>query len=183
MNAKIGFILPLLALVVGGAVLAEEPSDYRFPRECTMTPNGYPVPLCGKPLTKTPVVIKKEGAVLKKYPEHFVPEQEELASNEMRITAVGSGNPPVRRGQASTSWLVELGNGDKFIFDIGSGSAERISSLQIPYDYLDKIFIGHLHADHIGSLADLFIGGALMGRQRPLRIWGPSSSAPELGTA
>ncbi len=59
----------------------------------------------------------------------------------------------------------------------------RISSLQIPYDYLDKIFIGHLHADHIGSLAEIFIGGALMGRQRPLRIWGPNSTVPELGTA
>jgi ribonuclease Z len=80
-------------------------------------------------------------------------------------------------------FLVELGNGDKFIFDIGTGSAERISSLQIPYDYLDKIFVGHLHADHIGSLAEIFIGGALMGRQKPLRIWGPNSTVPELGTA
>ncbi len=63
------------------------------------------------------------------------------------------------------------------------GSAEPLSSLQIPYDYLDKIFIGHLHADHFGSLAEIFIGGALMGRQKPLRIWGPSGPTPELGTA
>jgi ribonuclease Z len=78
---------------------------------------------------------------------------------------------------------VELGNGDKFLFDIGTGSAERISALQIPYDFLDKVFIGHLHADHFGSLPELFIGGALMGRQRPLRVWGPSGPVPELGTA
>ena len=141
MNAKIGFILPLLALVVGSAVLAEEPSDYRFPRECAMTPNGYPVPLCGMPLTKTPVVAKQEGATLKRYPEHFVPEQEELASNEMRITAVGSGNPPVRRGQAATSWLVELGNGDKFIFDVGGGTVPALWSLRIPLVELDKLFV------------------------------------------
>ena len=95
MNAKTGFVVTLLALIVGSEALAEEPTDYRFPRECTMTPAGYPVPLCGRPLTKTPVVIKKEGAALKKYPEHFIPEQEALATNEMRITAVGSGNPPV----------------------------------------------------------------------------------------
>ena len=94
MKAKAGFIVPLLALVVGSAALAEEPTDYRFPRECTMTPAGYPVPLCGRPLTKTPVVIKKKEATLKKYPKHFIPEQEKLAENEMRITAVGSGNPP-----------------------------------------------------------------------------------------
>jgi ribonuclease Z len=73
-------------------------------------------------------------------------------------------------------------NGDQFLFDIGSGSAERISSLQIPYDYLDKVFIGHLHGDHFGAVGELFIGGALMERVVPLRIWGPSGQASELGT-
>ncbi len=62
---RTSFILPLLALFVGSTALAERPGDYRFSRECTMTPNGYPVPLCGKPLTKTPIVVRKEGASLK----------------------------------------------------------------------------------------------------------------------
>jgi len=113
----------------------------------------------------------------------YYPNTEALGTDEMRVIACGTGMPTTRAAQAAACFLVELGNGDKFIFDIGSGSAERISSLQIPYDYLDKIFIGHLHADHIGSLAEIFIGGALMGRQKPLRIWGPNSTVPELGTA
>ncbi|MGI9571641.1 MAG: guanitoxin biosynthesis MBL fold metallo-hydrolase GntH, partial [Desulfobulbia bacterium] len=41
----------------------------------------------------------------------------------------------------------------------------------------------HLHTDHFGALHDLFIGGALMGRNVPLRVWGPSGASPELGTA
>jgi ribonuclease Z len=113
----------------------------------------------------------------------YYPNTENLAPDEMRVIACGTGMPTTRAAQAAACFLVELGNGDKFIFDIGSGSAERLSSLQIPYDYLDKIFIGHLHADHFGSLAEMFIGGALMGRQKPLRIWGPSGPTPELGTA
>ncbi len=113
----------------------------------------------------------------------YYPNTEALAEDEMRVIACGTGMPTTRAAQAAACFLVELGNGDKFIFDIGSGSAERISSLQIPYDYLDKIFIGHLHADHFGSLGEIFIGGALMGRQKPLRIWGPSGPTPELGTA
>jgi ribonuclease Z len=112
----------------------------------------------------------------------YYPNTEALAEDEMRVIACGTGMPTTRAAQAAACFLVELGNGDKFIFDIGSGSAERISSLQIPYDYLDKIFIGHLHADHFGSLGEIFIGGALMGRQKPLRIWGPSGPTPELGT-
>ena len=113
----------------------------------------------------------------------YYPNSEDLAEDEMRVIACGTGMPTTRAAQAAACFLVELGNGDKFIFDAGTGSAERISSLQIPYDYLDKVFIGHLHADHFGSLAELFIGGALMGRQRPLRVWGPSGPTPELGTA
>ncbi len=113
----------------------------------------------------------------------YYPNSENLAPDEMRVIACGTGMPTTRAAQAAACFLVELGNGDKFIFDIGTGSAERLSSLQIPYDYLDKIFVGHLHADHFGSLAEIFIGGALMGRQKPRRIWGPSGPTPELGTA
>jgi ribonuclease Z len=113
----------------------------------------------------------------------YFPNTEDLGAEEMRVIACGTGMPTTRAAQAAACFLVELGNGDKFIFDIGSGSAERLSSLQIPYDYLDKVFIGHLHADHFGSLAEMFIGGALLGRQRPLRIWGPNGPTPELGTA
>ena len=113
----------------------------------------------------------------------YAPNSEQLAANEMRVIACGTGMPTTRAAQAAACFLVELGNGDKFIFDIGSGSAERLSSLQIPYDFLNKIFIGHLHSDHFGSLGEMYIGGALMGRQKPLRVWGPSGPEPELGTA
>ncbi|MBW1751411.1 MAG: MBL fold metallo-hydrolase [Deltaproteobacteria bacterium] len=56
--------------------------------------------------------------------------------------------PTARPKQAASCWLLELGNGDKFIFDIGTGSAERIAAMQIPYNYLDKVFLSHLHTDH-----------------------------------
>jgi ribonuclease Z len=115
--------------------------------------------------------------------DYYAPNSERLAADEMRVIACGTGMPTTRAAQAAACFLVELGNGDKFIFDIGSGSAERLSSLQIPYDFLDKIFIGHLHSDHFGALGEMFIGGALMGRQKPLRVWGPSGPEPELGTA
>ena len=113
----------------------------------------------------------------------YYPNSEDLKPDEMRVIACGTGMPTTRAAQAAACFLVELGNGDKFLFDIGSGSAERISSLQIPYNYLDKVFIGHLHTDHFGALHDLFVGGALMGRNVPLRVWGPSGATPELGTA
>ena len=63
----------------------------------------------------------------------YYPNTEALGSDEMRVIACGTGMPTTRAAQAAACFLVELGNGDKFIFDIGSGSAERISSRQIPY--------------------------------------------------
>ena len=115
--------------------------------------------------------------------DFYSPNSETLAPDEMRVIACGTGMPFTRMAQAAACFLVELGNGEKFIFDIGSGSAERISALQIPYDFLDKVFIGHLHGDHFGDIGDLFVGGGVGGRHVPLRIWGPSGPTPELGTA
>ena len=111
----------------------------------------------------------------------YFPGTEVLSPDEMRVIACGTGMPNARPKQAAACWLVELGNGDKFIFDIGTGSAERLSALKIPYDYLDKVFIGHLHADHFGDLDALWIGGVIGNRQRPLRIWGPSGSEGRMG--
>ena len=113
----------------------------------------------------------------------YYPGTEDLAPDEMRVVACGTGMPNARPKQAAACFLVELGNGDKFIFDIGSGSAERLSAMKIPYDYLDKVFIGHLHSDHFGDLAALWIGGVIGNRIKPLRVWGPSGHKPEFGTA
>ena len=52
----------------------------------------------------------------------YYPGTEELAKDEMRVIACGTGMPAARHKQAATCWLVELGNGDKFLFDIGTGS-------------------------------------------------------------
>jgi len=114
--------------------------------------------------------------------DFYAPNSEDLAPDEMRLIACGTGMPTLRPKQAASCWLLELGNGDKFIFDVGTGSGERIAAMQIPYNYLDKVFLSHLHTDHFGDLDALFVGGALAGRQKPLRVWGPSGETPERGT-
>jgi len=112
----------------------------------------------------------------------YFPGTEDLSPDEMRITACGTGMPSARPKQAAACFLVELGNGDKFLFDIGSGSHERIAAMKIPYDFLNKVFIGHLHVDHYGDLPTFWLGGTVMNRLTPLRIWGPNGSKPEYGT-
>ena len=112
----------------------------------------------------------------------YVPGTEKVGADEMRVVALGTGMPSARPKQASACWLVELGNGDKFIFDIGSECHSRIAAQKIPYDYLDKVFITHLHVDHVGDMGSFWIGGATMNRTTPLRVWGPSAAEEKYGT-
>ena len=113
----------------------------------------------------------------------YAPNSETLKPDEMRVIACGTGMPTPRPAQAAACFLVELGNGEKFLFDMGDGSVERLFGLQIPTAFLDKVFIGHLHGDHFGDIGSLFVAGGIAGRFTPLRIWGPSGATPELGTA
>jgi ribonuclease Z len=88
-------------------------------------------------------------------PDRYVyyPGTEELAKDEIRVIACGTGLPAARRSQAATCFLIEAGNGEKYLFDIGTGSMGNIASLMIPYQYLDKVFLSHLHTDHCGLAA------------------------------
>ena len=63
-----------------------------------------------------------------------------------------------------------------------AAATSDIAAQKIPYDYLDKVFIGHLHVDHMGDLPTFWLGGTVMNRLTPLRIWGPSGATPEYGT-
>ena len=112
----------------------------------------------------------------------YYPGTEDLAPDEMRVVALGTGMPNARPKQAASCFLIELGNGDKFLFDAGTGSAERLSAMKIPMDYIDKIFLGHLHSDHIGDLDAIWIGGVVGNRVVPLRVWGPSGAEEKYGT-
>ncbi|MCP4384412.1 MAG: MBL fold metallo-hydrolase [Hyphomicrobiales bacterium] len=99
-------------------------------------------------------------------PDRYVyyPGTETLGEEEIRLFACGTGLPATRRDQAATCWLVELGNGDKFLFDVGTGSMVNVAALMIPYDFLNKVFLTHLHTDHWGDLATLWAGGWTAGR-------------------
>jgi ribonuclease Z len=114
--------------------------------------------------------------------EVYYPGTEALADDEMRVIACGTGMPQPRLKQAAACFLVELGNGDKFIFDLGAGSAERLAALGIPLDQLDRVFLGHLHIDHAGDFPAFYFTGPVNNRLTPMRVWGPSGVRPEWGT-
>jgi ribonuclease Z len=57
-----------------------------------------------------------------------------------------------------------------------------MAALMIPFDFLTKVFLSHLHTDHWGDLPGLWAGGWTAGRTVPLEIWGPSGAREDMGT-
>jgi ribonuclease Z len=125
------------------------------------------------------------GDPLRGRPDVFVPGTEELTPGEIRVTVLGSGDPWIRRSQASGSLLIEVGNPERdfFFFDLGSGSLANFNALSLPVEATTKVFLSHLHADHIGDIPGLVGSLAKAGRVDPIEIWGGASEDPELGLA
>ncbi len=162
-NVLLGNLLLLISGIIGAVIMAG-------PAHAAGAEDNMP-------LGRTPAAI-----VDGKYPASYFPNTELLGADEMRITALGTGMPNQTRAAVSISYLVELGNGDKFLFDIGSGSLANLFSLRPDFSKLDKVFASHLHVDHVGDFMGLHIGGWLSGRYTPIHIYGPTGSSPELGT-
>ncbi|MBS1838355.1 MAG: MBL fold metallo-hydrolase, partial [Actinobacteria bacterium] len=134
-----------------------------------------------RPLTSTPVV----GTPGVTYADVLAPGAEEIAADEIRVTILGSGDPFVNKCQASASVLIEVGNDqhDFFFFDLGSGSLANFDGLGLPVTSTTKVFISHLHADHVGDMPTLLWSLAKSGRRDPVEVWGPAGEHEWLGTA
>ena len=106
-----------------------------------------------------------------------------LEPDEMRIIFMGSCIPPVRRAQAMMSIFVEVGWDEKtqrpldhFIFDCGSGCVRNYGSMGVGFNRMDKIFVNHLHGDHMSDLTHIYCFGPSLDRLSPLYVWGPGPS-------
>ena len=111
-------------------------------------------------------------------PEMYIPP----AQNEMRITFLGSNIPnQLRRAQQMMSIFVEVGPGpgtepDQFVFDCGSGVCTNYNTMGMSLGRMDKIFLTHLHGDHISDLVHIYCFGAVADRKSPLFVWGAGPS-------
>ncbi len=97
---------------------------------------------------------------------------------EIRVTLLGTGSgPPVRVGVAGISTLVEAGTG-RFLFDAGRGVVQRLVQTGLPMDAVTKLFLTHLHSDHVVDVPDLMLmpWAAPPERKLPLEVWGPEGT-------
>ena len=112
----------------------------------------------------------------------YYPGTEELQPDEMRVTFMGSTYYP-SQSQSGMSILVELGNGENLVFDLGIGSLRNYNSMRVPFNTIDHVFLTHLHMDHMSDLAYFMMFRPIQSGWVPLNVYGPSGSEPKYGTA
>ena len=105
----------------------------------------------------------------------YTPGTETLGVNEMRITFLGTSCIP-RLSQECNSVFVEVGSGDSFVFDCGSGVIAKYNAMGIPMSKMNKVFLTHLHGDHMSDLTHIYCFGPSGDRKSPLFLWGPKNS-------
>ncbi|MCS6982551.1 MAG: MBL fold metallo-hydrolase, partial [Flavobacteriales bacterium] len=98
---------------------------------------------------------------------------------EFSVIVLGSSSaiPTAERGL--TAQLVVHG-GEWMLLDCGEGTQIQMRRFRLNFNRISRIFISHLHADHFLGLPGLLSTMSLLGRQKPLEIYGPADLKPFL---
>lgn len=72
----------------------------------------------------------------------------------MKVTLLGTGTPEPYARRASSGYLVDIGN-ETLQFDCGGGSFSRLLEAGRRPTDLDRLFLSHLHSDHMMDFARL----------------------------
>ena len=90
----------------------------------------------------------------------------------MKLTILGSLSAYPSYKGFTTSQVLEH-NGKSFLIDCGEGTQLQLRKNKIKFNSIEDIFISHLHGDHYFGLPGLILTFNLLGREKPLNIFGP----------
>ena len=90
----------------------------------------------------------------------------------MKLTILGSFSAYPSFKGFTTSQVLEH-NGKSFLIDCGEGTQLQLRKNKIKFNSIEDVFISHLHGDHYFGLPGLILTFNLLGREKPLNIFGP----------
>jgi len=91
---------------------------------------------------------------------------------ELLFLGTGAGMPTSRRNVTSIA-LRFLDRGAFWLFDCGEGTQHQLLKTPLKLGKLEKVFITHLHGDHLFGLPGLLTSRAHQGVTAPLSVFGP----------
>ena len=90
----------------------------------------------------------------------------------MRITILGCYSATPRTLTNPSAQVLEM-KGNLFLIDCGEGTQVELRRNKIKFNRINHVFISHLHGDHFFGLPGLVSTFRLLGREKPLHIYGP----------
>lgn len=98
-------------------------------------------------------------------------------ARELKVILLGTtGGPTINPQRFGISTLVVAGS-ERLLFDAGRSSLTALARLDINPADVTKVFLTHLHSDHVLALPELYLAPwASQGRQVPLQVWGPQGT-------
>lgn len=99
----------------------------------------------------------------------------------MEITFLGtSSGVPTKSRNVSSVALRLTQRGEIWLFDCGEGTQHQVLRSELRISQLKKIFITHMHGDHIFGLMGLLASCGLGGDAKDIEIYGPPGIEPYL---
>ncbi|WP_209122647.1 ribonuclease Z [Alkalihalobacillus sp. BA299] len=92
---------------------------------------------------------------------------------EFHFLGTGAGVPSTKRNVSSLVIRFLQRNGNLWMIDCGEGTQQQVLHSSVKLSKLEKIFITHLHGDHIFGLPGLLGSRSFQGGTTPLSIYGP----------
>ncbi|MEM9076713.1 MAG: ribonuclease Z [Bacteroidota bacterium] len=90
----------------------------------------------------------------------------------MRLTILGCYSATPRTFTNPTAQALEV-KGHLFLIDCGEGTQVQLRRYKVKFSRINHIFISHLHGDHFFGLPGLISTFRLLGREKPLHVYGP----------
>ena len=100
----------------------------------------------------------------------------------LTFLGTGAGAPSLHRNVTSIAFTRSI-RGETWLFDCGEATQHQFMRSALKPGRLDKIFITHLHGDHIFGLPGLLTSRSMAGLSEPFTVYGPKGIKNFIETA
>lgn len=90
----------------------------------------------------------------------------------MKLTILGCHSATPKTTTHPTAQILEIKN-HSFLIDCGEGTQVQLRKYKIKFSKIKRIFISHLHGDHVFGLIGLISTFRLLNRETTLTVYGP----------